>query len=429
MTTGSPSMLVVIPAHNAAEWYRRNLGSLFAQSWARWRAIYIDDQSTDDTAARVERFVADNGRQSQVRIIRSEARLWPARARRLAYMQAEPDEVVCMLDGDDWLASPAALEQVAAAYAAGAEATFGRYLSWMGPDQLSRWPQPDQDFPTEVIAAKGYRWHRWLSSHLRTARARHFQSIPLAELRDHQGGWLECCTDNAEMWWVLEQVEGRHTRLDEAVYIYNRVNSARYATSWYRRETEPVMAAYRAAVHRLLRRQGPRLSLCLATSPGDRARLDDSLRAWLDAARPLGDQVEIAVAAFGVDRPAAERELTERAGVSDQVRLLVSPATLEAAPAEGIALSIGGGRRLLALGLDDRPSTAELRALVAGEPTDDRIIERPIERAPGARPRPAIDRRRFHAERGGGGALDGGPLTGGRWMRPPSVDTTDRGDG
>lgn len=402
---GDPRLLVVIPAHDAADWYRRNLSSLFEQEGATWRAIYIDDCSTDGTGRSVERFVAQRGFADRVEVVRARRRLWPARARRLAYTTAAPDDVVCMLDGDDWLARPDALARVARAHRSGVECTYGRYVPWSGRDDASAAPVPAYDFPPEIVAARRYRDHPWISSHLRTVRARHLHSIPRAELRDHQGGWLRCCTDNAEMWWALEQTEGRHALLPETLYVYNQANSRRYATSWYRRGSEPAMADYRVQVHRMLRRQGPALSLCVPVAPADPDAIEQRIARLVRAVAPLGDAVELVIVLFGEATLARVDPLAARwaaHGGRPAIRFFASPAAWSRPFADDIARDLASGRRVVCVHADE-----DVDAL-----------------APSNGPISAPTRRGVHAELVASGRaerLDEGPYPGGRWVRPVGV--------
>ena len=95
---------VVIPAYNAGRYIEDCLASLAAQSAPDWRAIVVDDGSTDDTAERVSR-LADQ-RISLVR--QSNAGVSATRNRGLVEVQAER---VMFLDADDRL-HPTALERL-----------------------------------------------------------------------------------------------------------------------------------------------------------------------------------------------------------------------------------------------------------------------------------------------------------------------------
>ena len=90
---------VVIPAHNEMRFLAHTLESLQAQTYAFWRAIVVDDQSSDDTTRIAVGFATRDPR-IQVLRLRRNAGLPAARNAGLAQV-TEP--YVLFLDGDDAL--------------------------------------------------------------------------------------------------------------------------------------------------------------------------------------------------------------------------------------------------------------------------------------------------------------------------------------
>ena len=90
---------VVIPAHNESRFLAHTLESLQAQTYSFWRAIVVDDQSSDDTTRIAAGFAARDPRVQVVRLRRN-AGLPAARNAGLAQV-TEP--YVLFLDGDDAL--------------------------------------------------------------------------------------------------------------------------------------------------------------------------------------------------------------------------------------------------------------------------------------------------------------------------------------
>jgi glycosyltransferase involved in cell wall biosynthesis len=104
----SPLVSVIIPALNAGATLGRALDSVALQTYPHWEAIVIDDGSSDDTAALVER----RG-DPRCRLIRRSTRGGPSQARNEGIAAAR-GEVIALLDADDeWLPEKLA-RQVAA---------------------------------------------------------------------------------------------------------------------------------------------------------------------------------------------------------------------------------------------------------------------------------------------------------------------------
>jgi glycosyltransferase involved in cell wall biosynthesis len=93
-----PLVSVIIPALNAGATLGRALHSVAAQTYPHWEAIVIDDGSSDDTAALVER----RG-DPRCSVIRRFTRGGPSRARNDG-LAAARGELIALLDADDeWL--------------------------------------------------------------------------------------------------------------------------------------------------------------------------------------------------------------------------------------------------------------------------------------------------------------------------------------
>jgi glycosyltransferase involved in cell wall biosynthesis len=91
-----PTVTVIVPAYNAAWSIESTLKSIKAQLFANFECVVVDDGSTDDTAERVERFIADDPR---FRLIR-QANGGVSAARNRALAEAR-GRYVANLDSDD----------------------------------------------------------------------------------------------------------------------------------------------------------------------------------------------------------------------------------------------------------------------------------------------------------------------------------------
>jgi teichuronic acid biosynthesis glycosyltransferase TuaG len=91
---------VVTPAWNAGRFVAETIASVRAQTLADWEMWVVDDASSDDTAAVVERIAAGDPR---VRLVRQRANAGPAQARQAALDRAG-GRFLAFLDADDlWL--------------------------------------------------------------------------------------------------------------------------------------------------------------------------------------------------------------------------------------------------------------------------------------------------------------------------------------
>jgi GT2 family glycosyltransferase len=104
--TDAPDVTVVIPTHNRCALLAEALASLQRQKELRWQAVVVDDASTDDTWAWLQRL-----RDPRITALRQEACQRQALARNLG-LEAARGRYCLFLDDDDLL-WPAALRSLA----------------------------------------------------------------------------------------------------------------------------------------------------------------------------------------------------------------------------------------------------------------------------------------------------------------------------
>lgn len=135
----APRVSVVMPVYNSATHMRRPIESVLAQSLTDLELILVDDGSTDDSWAMIERYAAADPRINAVRLPRNEG---VAAARNEALQRAR-GEYIAFLDSDDgW--HPRKLElQLAHMQASGCDVSYAAYVR-VGEDgrQLSQVAPP-----------------------------------------------------------------------------------------------------------------------------------------------------------------------------------------------------------------------------------------------------------------------------------------------
>src|SRR5689334_2918445 len=110
-------IVVIIPSYNNRQWYERNLSSVVAQDYHKFRVIYVDDCSSDGTGDLIEKFIADNHSGNLIHLIRNSVRLGALQNLYNTIHTCDDDEIVIILDGDDWLAHNEVLRKINEVYA------------------------------------------------------------------------------------------------------------------------------------------------------------------------------------------------------------------------------------------------------------------------------------------------------------------------
>jgi len=214
--THERSFVVVIPSYNNAEWYQKNLDSVFIQQYENYRVIYIDDYSPDGTGDLVKRYVLECGQAGRTTVIKNNERRGALANHYKAVHMCGDYEIVIQLDGDDWFAHEEVLARINEAYK--------NPNVWLTYGQHEIHPTGEvgrcRVMPNAVIAHHAYREYAWVSSAPRTFYAWLFKQIRLQDLLC-DGDFFATGGDIAFMYPMLEMAAGKIKFIDEILYIYN----------------------------------------------------------------------------------------------------------------------------------------------------------------------------------------------------------------
>jgi glycosyltransferase involved in cell wall biosynthesis len=189
------------------------LASLQRQTRTDWRAQVTVDRDGDGTFARA---IETRGNDERIVITRNPVRLFPM-GNILAAIErsaAAPEDVIVILDGDDWLIDDRALDTIARAYDDGCWVTYGSWIS-NRPDRPGRLPA----YPFDT---RDFREGPWLATAVRTWKKWLFDRIDRQDFRDMHGELLRVAEDLACMFPLLEMATTRRARhIAEPLMLYN----------------------------------------------------------------------------------------------------------------------------------------------------------------------------------------------------------------
>jgi glycosyltransferase involved in cell wall biosynthesis len=132
----------------------------------------------------------------------------------------DPEDVIVVLDGDDWLSTNHALSTIAEAYSnSDCWMTYGSWISnRMGPNGKygGMWPA----YPPETT---DFRHTRWLGTAMRTWKRWLWEHIDDRDLRDDSGEYLRVSEDQAVMLPLLEMSgTSRARHIPTMLMVYNK---------------------------------------------------------------------------------------------------------------------------------------------------------------------------------------------------------------
>lgn len=207
---------VVINCGRCEAFIGRCIESVRRQSYRDWQAFVTADRRGDAT---YERAIEARGGDERVHVTQNARRLYPMRniARAIERSAALPEDVIVILDGDDWLIDDDAFARIVAAYEErGCWLTYGSWISNQA-GHPGRWPAYEDgvDFRSE----------RWLATAVRTWKKWLWDLVDPADFRDADGRWLRVTEDLACMFPMLEMATTRRAHhIAEPLMLYNRLS-------------------------------------------------------------------------------------------------------------------------------------------------------------------------------------------------------------
>lgn len=216
-----PHFTIIVPSYNNEKWVTDNIRSVALQTYTNWSLYYIDDCSTDTTAACAQNLIKEFGIESKATIIRNQKRQGALANLYHVIHQCAPTDIIVTLDGDDRLAGDDVLAHLRNAYSdSEIWMTYGNFVSDPPGKNLTRC----EPIPKRIIKKNAYRKYKWVSSHLRTFYAKLFQQIKKEDLL-WKGQFFPTTWDLAIMFPMLEMASKNHFLfISKVLYIYNVQN-------------------------------------------------------------------------------------------------------------------------------------------------------------------------------------------------------------
>lgn len=209
----------VCPFRNAGQFISLNAYSILSQEYSNYEVHHISDCSTDDSISQHGTMVGDD---EKFNITSNESQLYALHNIVNAIDNADlnDEDVIILLDGDDWLPCPHVLSYLNSVYTVGdCWMTYGSYCFF---PFSKRGVEPSQ-YPQEVIDYNLYRQDLWRASHLRTFKYGIWKNINKADLQV-DGSYFKFAYDQAIMLPLLEMSGERAKYIDKTLHVYNRSN-------------------------------------------------------------------------------------------------------------------------------------------------------------------------------------------------------------
>jgi glycosyltransferase involved in cell wall biosynthesis len=180
----------VTPAFNCQDDITQTIHSMMSQSYKNWRAIIINDISTDKTLETIKAVTAGTVFADRFTVIDNLEKMGEVRNTLQAIDQIDDDEIVCRVDGGDWLTENDTLWMLDTVYKNDAVDVV-----WTS----HRWSYTPQNIsgPLSLSERQTVYQHPWVSSHMKTFRCKRLRSVPDGNFRDVEGNYITIACDQA----------------------------------------------------------------------------------------------------------------------------------------------------------------------------------------------------------------------------------------
>lgn len=213
------AFVVIVTSFNNQEYAGRNLDSIIDQEYENFRVIYIDDCSTDSTYDILEKKIKKSNLSEKFTLIRNGTNLGAMENIFRSVHECRDDEIVVLVDGDDWLASHKVLETLNLYYEdPDVWITYGNYLNYPEYSEGINEPVSSTALTDQCLKGRSFR-----TSHLRTFYAGLFKTIKIENFL-HKGKFFPVCSSEALMLPMIERAQNHLAYIPEILYVQNLEN-------------------------------------------------------------------------------------------------------------------------------------------------------------------------------------------------------------
>lgn len=208
---------LIIPCYNAEDYIAACIRSIKQQSHDEFTATIVNDASTDLTSSSAIKAIGGDARFSLLNRPTNMGVLGSI-CKGISFLSPQPEDIIAIIDGDDYLLSNDALSIVWATYErTGCWITYGSLKAASSRDVV---PNIGKRYTNQTISSNSFRKAPWIASHLRTFKHGLWKRIRSSDLLDDSGSLWKAANDMAVMYPMLEMAGERQEAISDFIYAY-----------------------------------------------------------------------------------------------------------------------------------------------------------------------------------------------------------------
>jgi glycosyltransferase involved in cell wall biosynthesis len=234
-----PKIKVVIPSYESQLWLENTLASVEVQTYKNFEAVIIDDASPCEKNRELIRNFCKRKKRWSFHFNEVNKGSLANIIHGFEILSCGDNDIVVILDGDDWLAHSRVLERIAFEY------SYNHIFFTYGQCSVLPFKLPAKSYTLSKSCIQNceYRDQPWIYVHLRTflfSLWKHIRKKDLLDPRTNQ--YWKVTGDAAWIFPILELSGGRVKYIPDILYVYNRANPMCDAV--VRRSEQQIAAEY-----------------------------------------------------------------------------------------------------------------------------------------------------------------------------------------
>jgi glycosyltransferase involved in cell wall biosynthesis len=201
----------IMPCYNAEKTITQSIFSVIGQSYMNWKILIRDDMSTDNTRNIIDNIIKVFGLDEKISVITNTEKKWEVRNILEMLKDCDDEDIVCRLDGDDWLTDLDCLALLNIKYNETKTDVLWTQHRWSFTDFNISKSLPENANPYE---------HPWVSSHFKTFRKKMINDVNDENFRGEDGEYFKRIGDQAIYLPVLYNSKGNWHFEPKTMYHY-----------------------------------------------------------------------------------------------------------------------------------------------------------------------------------------------------------------
>lgn len=176
-------------SYNAESTILQTLKSFLSQSYRHYSIIIVDDMSTDNTIEVVNEYKRKNIEENDIFVIQNKEKKWLLNNMLLGVKECSDDDIICLVDCDDWLTENDCLYALNEVYSSNEQID----AAWTA----HRWGYTSTNISNYLPEGADPYKYEWVSSHLKTFRKKVLNGVSDTNFRNRDNVYFKRACDQA----------------------------------------------------------------------------------------------------------------------------------------------------------------------------------------------------------------------------------------